>query len=77
MKRHDQGHLHPLLEQPETNLSRPESNPGCLRLTGENSGKELFEPLVQLLFGTNTYVHRNLRAPYLGIHLGSALTNTQ
>ncbi len=31
MKRHDQGHLYPLLEQPETNLSRPEWNPGRLR----------------------------------------------
>jgi hypothetical protein len=41
MERLDQGHLHPLLEHPETNALGWKSNPGCLR----HSSKELFEQL--------------------------------
>jgi hypothetical protein len=60
MKRLDQGHLHPLLEHPETNMSRPGIKPGP---PGEYSSKELFEQLMSIcccvvirnLFSINIY----------------------
>jgi hypothetical protein len=52
MERLDQGHLHPLLERPEANLSRPGIEPAFF--AGEHSSKELFEQLNLLLFVTST-----------------------
>jgi hypothetical protein len=46
MERLDQGHLHPLLEHPETNMSRPDIEPGSH--AGKHS-KELFEQLLYVL----------------------------
>ncbi len=54
MKRLDQGHLHPLLEHHETNMSRPGIEPEPPGATGEHSSKELFKQLLLLLFGTST-----------------------
>ncbi len=54
MKRLDQGHPHPLLEHPETNMSRPGIEPRTACVTGEHSSKELFEQLMPLLFVTST-----------------------
>ncbi len=54
MKRLDHGHLHPLLEPPETNMSRPGIEPRAACFTGVHSSKELFEQPMPLLFGTST-----------------------
>ncbi len=44
MERHDRGHLHPLLEQPETGMSRSGIEPGPPRWEAtEHSRKELFK----------------------------------
>ncbi len=45
MKRLDRGHLHPLLEQPETDMSRPRLNLTSA-VGGEYSSKELFEQCI-------------------------------
>jgi hypothetical protein len=52
MKRLDQGHLHPLLEHPETNMSRPGIEP--VPPVAQTSTLELFEQLLLLLFRTST-----------------------
>jgi hypothetical protein len=48
----DQGHLHPLLEHPETNISQPGIEPG---LANTLASKELLEQLMLLPFGTFTW----------------------
>jgi hypothetical protein len=60
MKRLDQGHLHPLLEHPETNKSRAVKRTRVACVAGVHSSKELFEQLILLLLGTFTYVYRKL-----------------
>jgi hypothetical protein len=52
----DQGHFHPFLEHPETNLSWPGIEPGQSASQCEHSNKELFEQLMLLLLGTYTLV---------------------
>jgi hypothetical protein len=42
MERLDQGHLHPLQEDPETNMSRPGIKPGVACVAGEHSSRDLF-----------------------------------
>ncbi len=56
MKRLNHGHLHPLIEHPETNISRPVIEPGPPALHASNLSiiKELFERIMLLLFGTST-----------------------
>ncbi len=51
MERLDQGHLHPLLKHPETNMYRLGIEPG---LPASQASKELFEQLMLLLHGTST-----------------------
>jgi hypothetical protein len=41
-----QGHLHPLLEQPETDMSQPWNQTLASTLRSKHSSKELFEQLV-------------------------------
>ncbi len=59
MERLDQGHLHPLLEHPETNMSRPGIEPRspALRRSGY-SNKELFEQHVN---GYSEHLHMSPR----------------
>jgi hypothetical protein len=51
LERLDQDHLHPLLEHPETNLSRPGIEP---RPPTSQKCKGLLEQLMLLQFGTST-----------------------
>jgi hypothetical protein len=53
MERLDHGHLHPLLQHPETKISRPWIQHGS---PVSHSSKELFEHLILSLLGTSTYV---------------------
>jgi hypothetical protein len=53
MERLDQGYLHPLLEHPETNMSRPGIDPGPPASEAITS-KELSEQPDKKLFGTST-----------------------
>ncbi len=47
MERLDHGHLHPLLEHRETNMSRPGIEPGS-PVAGKYSSKELFEQILNI-----------------------------
>jgi hypothetical protein len=49
----DQGHLHPLLEHPKTNISQPGIEPG---LSNTLASKELLEQLMLLPFETSTWL---------------------
>jgi hypothetical protein len=49
----DKCHLHPLLEQTETNKSQPGIEPG---LANTLASKELLEQLMLLPFGTSTWL---------------------
>jgi hypothetical protein len=54
MKRLDQGHLHPLLQHPQTNMSSPGIEPRAACVTSEHASKDLFEQLMLQLFGSST-----------------------
>jgi hypothetical protein len=69
MERLEQGHLHPLLQHPETKMSRPGIERGS---PVSHSSKELFEHIILSLLGTYTYVDQNLymAPPVHGLSLG-------
>jgi hypothetical protein len=68
MERLDQGHLHPLLEHPETNMSRPGNEPGPpasqARTLAKSYSNSLFtcysEPLQSLVY--SLYAYNDVRA---------------
>jgi hypothetical protein len=76
MERLDQGILHPLLEQPETDMSRPGIEP---RPPQASTLAKSYSNIYKLLFGTSTYEPATIqyykKFNNLELELGASITN--